>query len=160
MSDEIAFIGLGSMGAPMAANLLAAGVKLRVWNRTAGKAAPLIAQGATLAATPAEAIAPGGVAITMLADDAAVETVTLGDNGLAARLGAGGIHVSMSTIAPRRRNGSRALTPAAARVSTSRRRSSAAPRTRRPGSWSSAPRDQWRQRRRCARCSTRWGVRS
>ncbi len=89
MSDEIGFIGLGSMGAPMAANLLAAGVKLRVWNRTAGKAAPLTAQGATLAATPAEAIATGGVAITMLADDAAVESVTFGDNGLAARLGRG-----------------------------------------------------------------------
>jgi 3-hydroxyisobutyrate dehydrogenase-like beta-hydroxyacid dehydrogenase len=100
MSDEIGFIGLGAMGVPMAANLLAAGVKLRVWNRTAGKAAPLIAQGATEAATPAAAIATGGVAITMLADDAALESVTLGDNGLAARLGAGGIHVSMSTIAP------------------------------------------------------------
>jgi len=100
MSDEIGFIGLGAMGVPMAANLIAAGFALRVWNRTAAKAAPLTAQGATLAAAPAEAVEPGGVAITMLADDAAVESVTLGDNGLAARLGPGGIHVSMSTIAP------------------------------------------------------------
>ena len=100
MNDEIGFIGLGAMGVPMAANLLAAGFALRVWNRTAGKAASLTAQGATLTATPADAVVPGGVAITMLADDAAVESVTIGDHGLAARLGAGGIHVSMSTIAP------------------------------------------------------------
>jgi 3-hydroxyisobutyrate dehydrogenase-like beta-hydroxyacid dehydrogenase len=100
MADEIGFIGLGSMGLPMATNLIAGGFKLRVWNRTAAKAAPLTAQGATLSAEPAQAVGPGGVVITMLADDAALESVTLGDQGLAARLGAGGIHVSMSTIAP------------------------------------------------------------
>jgi len=96
----IGFIGIGAMGLPMAANLIAGGFALRVWNRTAGKTESLIAKGATVAASAGDAVMPGGIAITMLADDAAVESVTLGDNGVAARLGAGGIHVSMSTIAP------------------------------------------------------------
>ncbi len=96
----IGFIGIGAMGLPMAANLLAGGFALRVWNRTGGKADSLSAKGATIAANVGDAITPGGIAITMLADDAAVESVTLGDNGIAGCLGAGGIHVSMSTIAP------------------------------------------------------------
>jgi len=85
---------------PIAANLLAAGFKLRVWNRTGSKAAPLLAQGAIAAGAAAATSGAGGIAITMLADDAAVESITLGDDGLAARLGPGGIHLSMSTIAP------------------------------------------------------------
>ena len=88
------------MGLPMAANLIAAGIVPTVWNRTAAKAAPLIAKGAAVAASPAEAASPGGVVITMLADDVAVEAVVSGPDGIAARLGPGGIHVSMSTIAP------------------------------------------------------------
>ncbi len=51
MSIEAGFIGLGSMGLPMATNLTDAGVKLRVYNRTASKAEPLVAKGATLAAS-------------------------------------------------------------------------------------------------------------
>lgn len=97
---EIAFLGTGEMGSPMAANLLAAGFKVKVWNRTAAKAEPLVAKGAHHVATPADAVTAGGSAITMLADDAAVESVSLGDSGIAARLGQGGVHVSMSTIAP------------------------------------------------------------
>jgi 3-hydroxyisobutyrate dehydrogenase-like beta-hydroxyacid dehydrogenase len=100
MSEKVGFIGLGAMGLPMATNLIAAGIIPTVWNRTVSKAAPLVAKGATLAGSPAETATPGGVVITMLADDAAVESVVLGDRGIAARLGAGGIHVSMSTIAP------------------------------------------------------------
>jgi 3-hydroxyisobutyrate dehydrogenase-like beta-hydroxyacid dehydrogenase len=88
------------MGSPMAANLIAAGIELRVWNRTASKATALISKGAHAAATPSETASPGGVVITMLADDAAVESIVIGDNAVAARLGSGGIHVSMSTIAP------------------------------------------------------------
>ena len=100
MSIEAGFVGLGSMGLPMATNLIAAGVKLRVHNRTASKAAPLVANGATLAASAGEAATAGGIGMTMLADDAAVESIVVGSEGVAARLGAGGIHVSMSTIAP------------------------------------------------------------
>jgi 3-hydroxyisobutyrate dehydrogenase-like beta-hydroxyacid dehydrogenase len=100
MSTEVGFIGLGAMGAPMAANLAAAGYKLRVYNRTASKADALVAAGATLVERPGDAAPAGGVAITMVADDAALEHVTLGAAGLAHRLGAGGIHISMSTVAP------------------------------------------------------------
>ncbi|MGO9061134.1 MAG: NAD(P)-dependent oxidoreductase [Candidatus Binataceae bacterium] len=100
MNLEAGFIGLGAMGLPIASNLLAAGVKLRVFNRTPSKAQPLVANGAVAAASPGEAAAPGGVVLTMLADDAAVESMVTGEGGLAARLAPGGIHVSMSTIAP------------------------------------------------------------
>jgi len=100
MIAEAGFIGVGAMGLPMATNVLAAGIKLRVHNRTAAKAAPLIAAGATLAATAADTATPGGIVVTMLADDAAVENVVIGANGIATRLGSGGIHLSMSTIAP------------------------------------------------------------
>ena len=100
MNMEAGFIGLGAMGLPMATNLIAAGVKLRVHNRTASKAEPLVAKGAALATTAGDAAAPGGIVMTMLADDAAVESVVTGADGIAVRLGPGGIHVSMSTIAP------------------------------------------------------------
>ena len=99
MPETIGFIGLGAMGGAMAGRLLEAGHRLRVWNRSAGKAEPLLGQGATPAASPAEA-ARGGLVITMLADDQALEAVTLGDAGILAGLGEGGLHVSMSTIAP------------------------------------------------------------
>jgi len=100
MNSEIGFIGLGAMGEPMAANLAAAGFKLRVFNRTAAKADALVAAGAVRAERRGDAAMSGGVAITMLADDAALEEVTLGSGGLAERLGSGGIHLSMSTVAP------------------------------------------------------------
>src|SRR2546422_11600734 len=92
-TDQIGFIGAGAMGLPMAANLIAGGFALRVWNRTAAKTAPLSAKGATIAAKVGDVVTAGGVVITMLADDAAVEGVTLGADGIAARLGADGIHV-------------------------------------------------------------------
>src|SRR5260221_184573 len=100
MKETIGFIGLGGMGAAMAANLLKAGFGLRVYNRTAEKARPLLERGATLARSPAEAAEPGGIVVTMVSDDRAVEEVTLGANGLLDRLG-DGVHLSMSTIAPR-----------------------------------------------------------
>lgn len=100
MSTEVGFIGLGAMGEPMAANLAAAGYKLRVYNRTASKADALVAAGATRVERPGDTAPAGGVAITMVADDAALEHVTLGADGLGHRLGAGGIHISMSTVAP------------------------------------------------------------
>ncbi|MGZ6176038.1 MAG: NAD(P)-dependent oxidoreductase, partial [Candidatus Binataceae bacterium] len=100
MSTEVGFIGLGAMGEPMAANLAAAGYKLRVYNRTASKADALVAAGATRVERPGDAAIAGGVVITMVADDAALEHVTLGAGGLAERLGRGGIHISMSTVAP------------------------------------------------------------
>jgi 3-hydroxyisobutyrate dehydrogenase-like beta-hydroxyacid dehydrogenase len=88
------------MGLAMATNLLKAGFGLRVYNRTIEKARPLLEQGARLVRSPAEAAEPGGVVVTMVSDDRALEEVTVGTNGLLGRLG-DGIHLSMSTIAPR-----------------------------------------------------------
>jgi len=100
MSETLGFIGLGNMGTPIAANLLKAGFGLRVYNRTASKAAPLTAMGATLAASPADVAQPGGIVLTMLADDRAVEEVCFAEQSFVERLAPGGIHVSLSTISP------------------------------------------------------------
>ena len=97
---KIAFIGLGNMGAPMAANLRRAGHELVVYNRTPDRAAPLAAQGARVARSPREAAAGVEVLITMLADDAAVEAVMFGQDGALEGLARGAVHVSMSTISP------------------------------------------------------------
>ena len=99
MSEAIGFIGIGAMGQPIASRLIDAGHRVSVYNRTASKAAALVEQGARLADSPADAVEPGGIAITMLANDEAVEAVTLGDEGLLTKLG-NGTHVSMSTISP------------------------------------------------------------
>jgi 3-hydroxyisobutyrate dehydrogenase-like beta-hydroxyacid dehydrogenase len=100
MSMKLGFVGLGSMGLPIARNLLAAGFAVRAYNRTAERAAPLAALGAALASNPADTVEPDGVVITMVADDAALKEVTTGPGGIGDRLGRGGVHVSMSTIAP------------------------------------------------------------
>jgi 3-hydroxyisobutyrate dehydrogenase-like beta-hydroxyacid dehydrogenase len=80
---NIAFLGLGGMGRGMAHNLIKEGHKVTAWNRSPGPAEAIHAQGAQIAATPVEAARRAEVAITMLADDEAVESVTLGGNGLA-----------------------------------------------------------------------------
>jgi 3-hydroxyisobutyrate dehydrogenase-like beta-hydroxyacid dehydrogenase len=100
MSTTIGLIGLGSMGLPIGENLLKSGYRLRVYNRTIAKAQPLIEQGAQAIGCPSEAVEPDGIAITMVANDAALEEITLGKTGLAQKLGAGGIHLSMSTVSP------------------------------------------------------------
>ncbi len=94
---DIGFIGLGGMGAAMVPNLLKAGHTVTVYNRSADKAQPLLAQGAVLANTPGET-AKGEVVFTMLAEDTAVETVVNGPEGILAHLKPGAIHVSCSTI--------------------------------------------------------------
>jgi len=95
---NVAFIGLGKMGIGMAHNLLRAGHKLTIYNRTPGKAAELEAAGARSARTPEEAAAGAEIAFSMLADDRAVEAVVFGKNGLAAGLSEKAIHASSSTI--------------------------------------------------------------
>ena len=97
---QIGFIGLGNMGEPMARNLLSAGYELKVFNRSAGRAKLLVSEGATAVSTPREVVNVGGIVITMLANDAALETVTLGKDGLLLPLGVGGLHISMSTVSP------------------------------------------------------------
>ena len=99
MNEHIGFIGLGNMGAPIAANLLASGYALTVYNRTAKKAEPLVEKGARRVDRPGEAPSRGGIVITMLADDHAVEEV-VGSEEFLEKLGRGGLHLSMSTISP------------------------------------------------------------
>jgi len=89
-------IGLGSMGGPIARNLIQAGHSVTVYNRTRGRAEPFRALGARVAGTPDEAVSGVEAVITMLADDAAVEDVIF--RGALQALPAGAIHISMSTI--------------------------------------------------------------
>lgn len=96
---KIGFIGLGNMGAGIAANLIKSRHEITVWNRSAAKAQPLIAAGAALATSPKDAATGREVVITMLADDAALDGVMAGAGGLLAGLDKGALHVSMSTIA-------------------------------------------------------------
>ena len=93
----IAFLGAGRMGAPMAANLARAGFRVQVWDRTASHAADLAGDGATAAASPAEAVRGAGILITMLADGPATEQVWNGPDGLSAA-GPGLIWVQMATV--------------------------------------------------------------
>ncbi len=99
MSTTIGFIGLGKLGLPMATHLVEAGYAVRVYNRTASKAGALVARGAHLATTPADAVTDGGVAVSVVWDDAALEGVVTSAQFLE-RLGPGGVHVSMSTVSP------------------------------------------------------------
>ncbi len=94
---DVGFIGLGNMGQAMARNLLNAGHRVTVYNRTREKAEALASQGALVAESPADACR-GPVVITMLADDAAVEAVTFGHGNLLSARGQGAVHISMSTI--------------------------------------------------------------
>lgn len=94
---RIGFIGLGHMGAGMAARLLQAGHELVVYNRSRAKAEPLAAKGAVIADSVARACA-GAAVFTMLSNDEAVEGVVFGDGGVLASLAKGAIHISCSTI--------------------------------------------------------------
>src|SRR5262249_3608870 len=99
MSLEIGFVGLGAMGWPMAANLLASGHRVTVWNRTRSKAEALSGKGAAIALRAADTVGRGGMLVSMVADDPALAERVAGEAALAERLGPGGIHVSMSTVA-------------------------------------------------------------
>lgn len=94
---DIGFIGLGSMGGGMAANLVAAGHCVTVYNRDVAKVGLLVRRGALPARTVAEACG-GDVVMTMLPDEAAVDEVVFGDRGVRDSLAPGATHVSSSTI--------------------------------------------------------------
>jgi len=94
---KIGFIGLGQMGAAMAANLLKAGHEVAVYNRTASKAEALVRLGAH-AQRSVESVCAAEVVITMLADDDALEGVVFGNAGMLASLKKGAAHISSSTI--------------------------------------------------------------
>lgn len=99
MKPKIAWLGTGLMGTPMARHLLAAGYPLTVWNRTRDKAEALAADGATVADTPAEAVAGAEVAISMLADGPTTRAV-LFEQGAADALAAGVTVIDMASIPP------------------------------------------------------------
>jgi 3-hydroxyisobutyrate dehydrogenase-like beta-hydroxyacid dehydrogenase len=96
---RIGVLGLGKMGFGIASNLLKAGHEVVLWNRSAQRANPLLALGATLAATPRQAAGAREALITMLADDAALHSVAFGEQGFLAGLEQNALHISMSTIA-------------------------------------------------------------
>jgi 3-hydroxyisobutyrate dehydrogenase len=93
----VAFLGTGRMGAPMAANLARGGFDVRVWNRTAGRAEALAADGAIVASSPAEAVRGAAIVITMLADGPATEQAATGPDGFLAAA-PGTIWVQMATV--------------------------------------------------------------
>jgi 3-hydroxyisobutyrate dehydrogenase-like beta-hydroxyacid dehydrogenase len=94
---DVGFIGLGQMGSAIALNLVKAGHRVVVYNRTRAKAEALASQGAEVAGSVADACRRP-VVITMLADDAAVEAAFFGDGNGLSTLGKGAVHISMSTI--------------------------------------------------------------
>lgn len=96
--EPIAFFGLGHMGGAMAERLIDAGYGLKVYNRTAAKAQPLVDKGAQRVDHSADAVTPGGILITMVADDGAQRQMA--NEAVLARLGKGGLHLAMSTVSP------------------------------------------------------------
>lgn len=97
MAKHLGFIGLGTMGTPIATNMQSAGFPLTVYNRNTGRTEPLVKLGARRAPSP-EACAEGAeVVVTMVSDDDALEAVTFGPEGLLAGLRPGGVHVNMTT---------------------------------------------------------------
>lgn len=101
MSDiNVAILGLGTMGAGMASNLLKGGFSLTVYNRTAAKAQPFAELGAHIASTPAEAVRDASVVISILADDQASRDAWTGKDGALAALKPNAILVESSTVSP------------------------------------------------------------
>ena len=98
--ERVGVIGLGTMGASMAANLLAAGHPTTVWNRTPGRAASLVGAGAAEAADPAAVAAGSDVVVVSVSDTPDVEAVLFGVGGLAAGARPGLLVVDTSTISP------------------------------------------------------------
>jgi 3-hydroxyisobutyrate dehydrogenase len=98
--ERIGFLGLGTMGAAMAGHLARSGRPLTVWNRTPGRAADLVAAGATEAADPAAVAAASDVILVCVSDTPDVEAVLFGPAGLAAGVRAGSLVIDCSTIAP------------------------------------------------------------
>lgn len=100
MSENVALLGLGTMGSGMAANLVKAGFSLSVYNRTPTKAKALVDAGAHFAATPAVAVRGAAVIISMLADDMASREVWLGKDGALNAASKGAVLVESSTVSP------------------------------------------------------------
>ncbi|HEX5598299.1 MAG TPA: NAD(P)-dependent oxidoreductase [Micromonosporaceae bacterium] len=97
---RVAWIGLGAMGSRMARRLLDAGHEVSVWNRTPARAEPLVAAGARVAATPADAVGDAEAVLLMLSDPQAIRAVAEGPEGIAAGVRPDTIVIDMSTVGP------------------------------------------------------------
>ena len=97
---RVGFVGLGTMGGAMAANVARAGFEVTAWNRTPGRAAELGELGVTIAASPAEVAAASEIVVTIVSDTPDVEAVIFGEAGVAAGAPRGSLVVDMSTISP------------------------------------------------------------
>ena len=97
---SIGFIGLGVMGEPMAANLLRKGYSVTVYNRSAGKDEQLVELGADSVRTPSEAVRSADVVMTMVSNDAAIEEIYYGADGIISALKPGTTVIDSSTISP------------------------------------------------------------
>jgi 3-hydroxyisobutyrate dehydrogenase len=97
---RIGLAGAGKMGSAMARRLMASGQSVTVWNRTVARAQGLLDEGAAWAASPAELAATCDVVLTMLLDDAALDEVYLGADGLLSGPVPGRLFIDMSTVAP------------------------------------------------------------
>jgi 3-hydroxyisobutyrate dehydrogenase len=100
MAEQVGFIGLGIMGRGMANNLLKAGFKVRVWNRTASRADALVEAGAELGSSPADVAAHSDIIVTCVSDTPDVERVILGEDGIIHGAKSGALVVDCSTISP------------------------------------------------------------
>jgi 3-hydroxyisobutyrate dehydrogenase-like beta-hydroxyacid dehydrogenase len=100
LKPAVGVIGLGLMGRPMSMNIQKAGYPLTVWNRTASRAAELVAAGARLAPSPQEAAAASDFLITMVSDPPALEEVLWGSSGAMMGLRRGSIYMDSSTVSP------------------------------------------------------------
>ena len=98
--ERVAFLGLGTMGAAMAANLARSGYPLTVWNRTPGRGSGLVALGATEAPTPARAAAAADIVLVCVSDSPDVEAVIIGPGGAVEGLRPGSLVIDCSTISP------------------------------------------------------------
>lgn len=97
---RLAFIGLGTMGGPMAERLLRAGFELTVHNRTRERELPLVQAGAARAASPKEAASGADMVLVMVSDTPDVEEVVLGQQGALHGMSPGSLLIDMSTISP------------------------------------------------------------
>jgi 3-hydroxyisobutyrate dehydrogenase-like beta-hydroxyacid dehydrogenase len=99
-TTAVGFLGLGTMGAPLAERLLAAGHELHGTNRTAPKAQPLIDRGVRWHPTPRDVAAAAGVVFSLVSDDDALEAIAAGPEGVLAGLAPGKVWIDMSTVSP------------------------------------------------------------
>jgi 3-hydroxyisobutyrate dehydrogenase-like beta-hydroxyacid dehydrogenase len=100
MKQNIGFIGLGNLGAPIAMNLIDSGHTLYVYNRTASKTAPLAAKGAIVCDNISSLAKQCKLVFSIVSDDASLKNICDGENGLLNNLQKESIHISMSTILP------------------------------------------------------------